>query len=62
MEINKQAGYSVTLFVRFGVPRPVTEAHSVLGCVTWLKFTDINKNVVPPSSGWVMLEVLPELL
>jgi len=28
MEINKQAKYGVILFVRFGVPRPVTERHT----------------------------------
>lgn len=34
MEVNKQAKYGVKLFVKFGVPRPVTEehTHSVLGC------------------------------
>lgn len=61
LEINKQAKYDVKLFVRFGVPRPVTEEHTQCAgmwwCVVWLKFTDINKKLLLPSSGWEMLEV-----
>jgi len=28
MEINKQAKYGVELFMKVGVPRPVTEEHT----------------------------------